>query len=52
MMVPSGQLLVVGDALGNSRVGRMLGLLPECLPYGKAKGVIWRSGEGLVWKRL
>ncbi|MCP5039415.1 MAG: signal peptidase I [bacterium] len=52
MKVPSGHLLVVGDARGNSRDGRMFGLIPEGLPYGKAKGVIWRSGEGLVWKRL
>ncbi len=52
MVVPVGQLLVVGDARGNSRDGRYFGLIPVDLPYGKAKGVIYRRGEGLVWKAL
>lgn len=52
MVVPEGHLLVVGDARGNSRDGRMFGLIPDSLPYGHATGVIWRSGEGLVWKQL
>ncbi|MBW2291520.1 MAG: signal peptidase I [Deltaproteobacteria bacterium] len=52
MVVPVGHLLVVGDARGNSRDGRYFGLIPVDLPYGKAKGVIYRRGEGLVWKTL
>ena len=52
MAIPVGQLLVVGDARGNSRDGRYFGLIPVDLPYGKAKGVIYRRGEGLVWKTL
>jgi signal peptidase I len=52
MEVPRGQLLVVGDARGNSRDGRYFGLIPADLPYGKAMGVIYRRGEGLVWKGL
>lgn len=50
--VPLGYLLVVGDARGNSRDGRDFGFIPETLPYGKATGVVWRRGEGLVWKDL
>jgi signal peptidase I len=51
-VVPNGQLLVVGDARGNSRDGRFFGLVPEELAYGKAVSVIYRRGEGLVWKDL
>ena len=52
MVVPTGQLLVMGDARGNSEDGRYFGLISEDLPYGLAKRVIYRSGEGLVWKPL
>jgi signal peptidase I len=52
MVVPAGQLLVMGDARGNSEDGRYFGLISEDLPYGLAKRVIYRSGEGLVWKPL
>jgi signal peptidase I len=52
MVVPADQLLVVGDARGNSKDGRYFGLISRDLPYGKAKGVIYRRGEGLVWKDL
>jgi type IV secretory pathway protease TraF len=51
-MIPLGQLLVVGDSRGNSKDGRYFGLIPEDLPYGLAKSVIYRSGEGLTWKEL
>lgn len=51
-MVPVGQLLVIGDARGSSRDGRYFGLIPVELPYGKAKEVIYRRGEGLVSKTL
>jgi signal peptidase I len=52
MEVPLGQLLVVGDARGNSRDGRYFGLISASLPYGKAVSVIYRRGEGLVWRAL
>lgn len=52
MVVPDGQLLVVGDARGNSRDGRFFGLISEDIAYGKALGVIYRKGEGFVWKGL
>ncbi len=52
MRVPEGQLLVLGDARGNSRDGRAFGLIPESIVYGKATGVIYRKGEGLVWRAL
>lgn len=51
-IVPDGELLVVGDARGNSRDGRYFGLVPETIAYGKAVSVIYRKGEGLVWKDL
>ncbi len=51
-LVPHGHLLVVGDSRGNSRDGRSFGFIPEALAYGKAKGVIWRRGEGPVWNAL
>ena len=51
-IVPNGMLLVVGDARGNSRDGRFFGLVPEEDAYGKAISVIYRKGEGLVWKDL
>lgn len=51
-MIPHGELLVVGDSRGNSRDGRSFGLISEDLAYGKARAVIWRRGEGLVWKSL
>ncbi len=50
--VPAGQVLVMGDARGNSRDGRMFGLLPADDFYARAIAVYWRSGEGPVWKRL
>lgn len=52
MVIPDGQLLVVGDARGNSRDGRYFGLIPEDIAYGKAVSVIYRKGEGFVWKGL
>lgn len=51
-VVPIGKLLVVGDSRGNSRDGRFFGLVPQELAYGKAISVIYRKGEGLVWKDL
>lgn len=50
--IPPGQLLVIGDSRGNSQDGRFFGLIPEDKLYGKATSVIYRSGEGLVWRPL
>lgn len=50
--VPPGQVLVMGDARGNSFDGRMFGLLPADTFYARAVAVYWRSGEGPVWRRL
>jgi signal peptidase I len=51
-VIPAGQLLVIGDNRGNSQDGRFFGLIPEDALYGHARGVIYRSGEGLVWRPL
>ena len=51
-VVPAGQVLVMGDARGNSLDGRMFGLLPADAFYARAVGVYWRRGEGPVWRRL
>lgn len=50
--VPQGKVLVMGDARGNSRDGRMFGLLPADAFYARAVAVYWRRGEGPVWQRL
>ena len=50
--VPAGQVLVMGDARGNSHDGRMFGLLPADAFYARAVAVYWRRGEGPVWRRL
>jgi signal peptidase I len=51
-LIPEGRVLVVGDARGNSRDGRFFGLIPQETIYGRAKAVIYRTGEGLVWRPL
>lgn len=51
-VIPQGQVLVLGDARGNSLDGRMFGLLPADAFYARAVGVYWRRGEGPVWRRL
>jgi len=50
--IPPGQLLVLGDARGNSRDGRFFGLVPERAVYARALRVFYRSGEGFVWRPL
>ncbi|MCA0393920.1 MAG: signal peptidase I [Proteobacteria bacterium] len=52
LVIPPGQVLVLGDHRGRSADGRWFGLVPEAAFYGKALGVYWRSGEGPVWKKL
>ena len=50
--IAAGQVLVVGDARGNSRDGRFFGTIEADTIYGKAKSVIYRRGDGLVWRPL
>lgn len=50
--IAAGQVLVIGDARGNSRDGRIFGTIEADSIYGKAKSVIYRRGDGLVWRPL
>ncbi len=52
VLVPEGQLLVLGDHRGNSRDGRFFGFIDAASVYGKAERVFWRRGDGPVWHRL
>ena len=52
LVIPPGQVLVVGDHRGNSIDGRYFGLVPASKLYARAVGVFWRRGEGPVWKSL
>ncbi|KAF1710906.1 signal peptidase I [Pseudoxanthomonas sacheonensis] len=52
LTVPDGQVLMLGDARGNSIDGRFFGLVPASELYGRAVAVYYRRGEGLVWRRL
>jgi signal peptidase I len=52
VLVPAGQVLVLGDHRGNSRDGRRFGFVPESELYGRAEGVFWRAGEGPAWHDL
>jgi len=50
--VPTGRLLMMGDARGNSRDGRIFGFVEEQAVYARALRVFYRSGDGFVWKPL
>lgn len=52
LVVPAGQVLVLGDHRGASIDGRYFGFVPAASIYGQARGVFWRSGEGFGWRRL
>lgn len=52
LTVPEGQVLMLGDARGNSIDGRFFGLMPASELYGRAVAVYYRRGEGLTWHRL
>ena len=52
LTVPAGQVLMLGDARGNSIDGRFFGLVPVGELYGRAVAVYYRRGEGLTWNRL
>jgi signal peptidase I len=50
--VPPGQLLMMGDARGNSRDGRIFGFVDEQAVYARALRVFYRSHDGFVWRPL
>lgn len=52
LVVPQGQVLMLGDARGNSIDGRFFGLVPAEELYGRAVAVYYRRGEGLSWRKL
>lgn len=52
LVVPAGQVLMLGDHRGDSADGRYFGLVPARSLYGRAAAVYWRRGEGLTWDRL
>jgi signal peptidase I len=50
--VPAGEVLVLGDARGNSNDGRVFGFVRESEIYARALRVYYRSDEGFVWLPL
>lgn len=52
LTIPEGQVLMLGDARGNSHDGRFFGLVPAGELYGRAVAVYYRRGEGFGWNRL
>lgn len=52
LTIPEGQVLMLGDARGNSIDGRFFGLVPVGDLYGRAVAVYYRRGEGFTWNRL
>jgi len=52
LTIPNGEVLMLGDARGNSIDGRFFGLVPVGDLYGRAIVVYHRCGEGFVWRRL
>lgn len=51
MTLPPGKFLVMGDNRGNSRDGRMFGLVDGSTILGKAKKIYYRDGS-FSWKDL
>ena len=52
LVIPAGQVLMLGDARGNSLDGRYFGLVPARSLFGRAVAVYYRRDEGLGWKKL
>lgn len=50
--VPAGQVLMLGDARGNSHDGRFFGFVPASELYGRAVAVYYRRGDGFGWRKL
>lgn len=52
LTIPEGEVLVLGDARGNSVDGRFFGLVPATDLRGRATAVYYRRGRGLLWSEL
>ncbi|MEJ2384304.1 MAG: signal peptidase I [Xanthomonadales bacterium] len=52
LVVPDGEVLLLGDHRGASRDSRWFGTVPVGELYGRAGGVFWRRGEGPTWQAL
>jgi signal peptidase I len=52
LVVPEGEVLLLGDHRGNSHDGRFFGTVPVSSLYGRASVVFWRSKGGPAWKLL
>jgi signal peptidase I len=52
VVVPPGQVLLLGDHRGRSADGRFFGFVDVDALYGRAMRVYWRSGQGLAWDAL
>ena len=52
LMIPDGEVLLLGDHRGASRDSRWFGTVPVEALYGRAVGVFWRGGEGPTWRVL
>jgi signal peptidase I len=52
LMIPDGEVLLLGDHRGASRDSRWFGTVPIGELYGRAAGVFWRSGDGPTWRML
>jgi len=51
-VIPAGMVLALGDHRGNSLDSRYYGLIDEKELLGRAIGIYYRRGDGLVWTAL
>lgn len=52
LVIAAGQVLMLGDARGNSLDGRYFGLVRAGDVYARAVAIYYRRGQGLGWSRL
>jgi signal peptidase I len=52
VLVPPGQILVLGDHRGRSTDSRGFGFVEADTIFARAVAVYWRRGEGPGWRRL